>query len=64
MMYTPNLNQEINRVTTFKEELEKILDNYYAPIKLPDNNREGLTQAIIELVDWEIEKAINEEKEQ
>lgn len=27
--------------------LDEILDKYYAPIKLPDNNREGLKQAIL-----------------
>lgn len=26
--------------------LDKILDEYYAPIKMPDNNREGLIEAI------------------
>jgi ethanolamine utilization cobalamin adenosyltransferase len=28
-------------------ELNELLDNYYTPIKLPDNNREGLVAALL-----------------
>ena len=45
--------------TSFKDELEKILDQYYAPIKLPDNNRTALITSIINLVD----KVIGEDEE-
>ena len=31
------------------KQLDELLDKYYAPIKLPDNNRAGLKQAIKQL---------------
>lgn len=33
-----------------KDEIDGILDEYYAPIKIPDSNREGLKRAINRLI--------------
>lgn len=30
--------------------INEIFDNYYAPIKLPDNNREGLKSALLQAI--------------
>ena len=38
---------EAHIATPTDTSLDEILDKYYAPIKLPDNNREGLKQAIL-----------------
>jgi len=35
---------------SWEEILDEILDTYYAPIKMPDMNREGLKAQIAELI--------------
>ena len=40
-----------------KQELDEILDNYYAPIVLPDINRTGLKQAIEAYVTTRVKEA-------
>jgi hypothetical protein len=53
------------------DPLDTILDTYYAPIKLPEENREGLKAAIRELerkaykkgyIDCGVEYIVNDEK--
>lgn len=39
---------------TLQNRIDEILDKYYAPIKLPDNNRNGLKQALTQVVKNEV----------
>jgi hypothetical protein len=42
------------------KRLDEIFNQYYAPIKLPDDNRDGLKQAIKQLMIDEFEKLIGD----
>ena len=48
---------------TQDQELSEILDNYYAPIVLPDINRSGLKRAIEAYVTTRVKEAEAEEVE-
>lgn len=46
----------------FNQKLDEILDKYYAPIKLPDSNREGLKQAIRKAVAEDMLELVGEDE--